>query len=216
LLNSNPLLTDRDNDVFTLGALSPAIGEAGPLTLVNEANGTGTEFDVDDGSFFVGDNTWITQYGGNLVVGDKITVGTDQLTISSVTGNTITVTSSFTWTDNDPVYYGWDTTPDIGAYPYSHVPLTAATYVASGSDYTVTPTGDTRFVVFYEDGIPMAVDNASPYEYSAGAGAVTMKAYPLYASQTLSVTATLEGEPEPPATSRMTATTINVGTLNGQ
>jgi hypothetical protein len=209
--NDNPDFTDYANDVFTLTEGSPAIGTAGALTLVNNANGTGTAFDVDDAGYFRGDATGISQYSGNLIVGDKITVGTDQLTIASIAGTTITVTESFTWADNDPVYYGWDTTPDIGAYPYGHVPLTAATYSASGSNYTVTPDGDTRFVVFYEDGIPMEVDNAAPYTYSAGAGTVTARAYPLYASKTTSVLASSAGA----TTRRITAGTIRAGTVRG-
>lgn len=193
LLNQDPDLVDYAADDFRLQAVSPAIGAAGPLTTVSSENGSGTTFTVADAGFFRGDNTAVSQYGGNLVVGDTITVGTDVLTISSISGNDITVTGSFTWAQNDPVYFGTDTTPDMGALPYSHTPLTTATISAIGSTYTVTPTGDVRWVVFFQDGIPHTVDNASPFTATISSGTVTAKAYALYAQANPVVTAT-EGE----------------------
>ena len=58
-----------------------------------------------------------------------------------------------------------------------------------GEEYTVTPDGDTRFVVFYVDGMPSTVVNASPYKATMREGAVTAKAYARYASKTPVVTA---------------------------
>lgn len=189
--NSNPDFVDFANDNFRLGGSSGAAGNGGPLTTVATASGSGTSFDTPDygGGFFLGDDATLDQYGGNLIVGDKITVGTDQLTISSISGNTITVTASFTWAEDDPVFWGWDTTPDIGAYPFGMTPLSAATIAANGNDYTVTPNGDTRFVVFFVDGVPSSVDNVSPYTATIASGTVTARAYPLYASATTSVLA---------------------------
>lgn len=204
-IEADPDFVNYATDDFRLDSGSPAIGTAGPLTTVASANGTGTSFDVDDAGFFRGDNTAIDQYGGNLIVGDNITVGTDQLTISSISGNTITVTASFTWAEDDAVFWGWDTTPDIGAYPASMTPLSSATIAANGNNYTVTPTGDTRFVVFFADGVPHTVDNASPYTATISSGTVTARAYPLYASATTSVLAT---ESNPPTS------TWTIGTLN--
>jgi hypothetical protein len=205
-LNQNPDLVNVAGLDFRLGGSSAATGNAGPLTTVTSGSGTGTSFDVADAGFFRGDDTSISRYGGNLVVGDNITVDTDQLTIASIAGDTITVTASFTWAETDPVYWGWDTTPDIGAYPANHVPLSAATISANGNDYTVTPTGDTRFVVFFQDGIPHTVDNTSPYTATISNGTVTARAYPLYASATTSVLAQ-ESQPAGPRI-------WNVGTLN--
>lgn len=178
---------------FRLGASSGATGNGGPLTLVNETAGTGTTLTLDDAGYFRGDNAALTQYGGNLVVGDTITVGTDVLTISGISGNDITVTSSFTWADNDPVYFGSDTTPDIGALPFGVTLLSAATIGNTGNDYTVTPTGTARLVVFFQDGIPHTVDNASPYTATITSGTVTARAYALYAQAAPTVTATAEG-----------------------
>jgi hypothetical protein len=70
----------------------------------------------------------------------------------------------------------------------------------------VTPTGDTRFVVFFQDGIPHTVDNASPYTATIASGTVTARAYALYASATPTVLAT-ESQPVGPRI-------WNVGTLN--
>jgi hypothetical protein len=108
--------------------------------------------------------------------------------VESVSGDAITVTSSFTWAQNDSVYYGTDTTPDIGPYPYKAGGYSlSATYTNVGGTVTVTPndTSLVRFVVVYEDGIPKCVDNASPYTCAVGAGTIVAKAYPLYASTTL-------------------------------
>lgn len=192
-VTADPSFVDYANKNFRLGGGSGAIGVGGPVTTVTSGSSTGTSFDVGDAGFFRGDNTTIDQYSGNLIVGDKITVGTDQRTITTISGNTITVDSSFTWANGDSVWLGWDTTPDIGAYPFSSSALTAATYVLAGTTYTVTPNGDCRFVVFYQDGIPVAVDNSSPYSASISSGTVTIRAYPLYASQTTSVLATDAG-----------------------
>jgi hypothetical protein len=208
--NVNPQFIDFANDNFRLGANSGAINSGGPLTSVTSASGSGTTFAVSDAGFFRGDNTALSQYGGNLVVGDTITVGTDVVTVSSITGNNITVTTSFTWSQNDPVYFGNDTTPDIGAYPGNHVPLTSMAISTNGNTYTVTPNGDTRWVVFFQDGIPHAVDNSAPYTATISGATVTIRAYPLYASKQLSVTATLQGggsdRPAPPANPRIVPT----------
>jgi hypothetical protein len=195
-VTGNPLFANYAADDFRISAGSPAIGAAGALTSVTSADNTGTTFNVADAGFFRGDDTSLSQYGGNLIVGDKISVGTDQLTISSISGNTITVTTSFTWANGDRVYWGWDITPDIGAYPANHVPLSAATIAQNGNDYTVTPDGDTRFVVFFLNGVPHVVDNAPPYTATIPSGTVTARAYPLYASETTSVLASVDARPE--------------------
>jgi hypothetical protein len=196
--NVNPQFLDYANDDFRLGASSGALNSGGPVTAVSSASGSGTTFAVNDAGFFRGDNPTVSQYDGNLVVGDTITVGTDVLTVSSINGNNITVTTSFTWSQNDPVYYGSDSTPDIGAYPGNHVPLTSMSISTNGSTYTVTPNGDTRWVVFFQDDIPHTVDDSAPYTATIG-GTVTARAYPLYASKQLFVTRALGSSARPAA-----------------
>ncbi len=131
-------------------------------------------------------------------------MGTDVVRIASISGNTITATGSFTWDQNDSVYFGSSSSPDIGAYPYrsggynitcslNHndndtvsqgiVDLTAA---VNNSDLV-------RFVEFWVDGVPVAIDHQSPYQYSWDAGNEDLNsehelkviARPLYASKTL-------------------------------
>lgn len=210
--NVNPNLVDKDNDDFRLGASSGAQNTGGPLTLVNETSGSGTTFTVDNAGYFRGDATTFTQYGGNLIVGDTITVGTDVVTIVSISGNDLTVTPSITWADNDPVYFGSDATPDIGAYPFGVTLLSAATISAAGNDYTVIPTGTARLVVFFQDGIPHTVDNSSPYTATIASGAVTAKAYALYAQEVPVVNAAGDAPPGGGATFNVTGT-VGVGTL---
>ncbi len=140
-----------------------------------------------------------------MVVGDTITVGTDVVTIASISKDAITVTSQFTWVDGEPVYFGSDTTPDIGAYPYNADGYTlSATYTKAGGTATVRPLDErlVRFVVCYEDGVPTTVDNASPYSCSVGGGTLDVRVYPAYPSKTLWVTA--RSSPPAPKNLRIT------------
>jgi hypothetical protein len=125
--------------------------------------------------------------------GDPITVGGTSATISAVpSSTTITLSGAISWSNGDAVV--WRGQTDLGAFPYGHTRLTAATYTTVGNAYTVTPNGDTRQVEFYENGIPQSMDTASPYTYTSSGGTVIARVYPLYASATLHVDATDAGE----------------------
>jgi hypothetical protein len=193
--NADPAFANFAGDDFTLGVGSAAIGNAGPLTTVASANGTGTTFSVatNGGGFFRGPNANISQYGGALTVGDVITVGTDVRRVASISGDAITVTESLTWAQNDPVFFGDDTTPDIGAYPYKAGGYSlSATFAQVGSDVTITPNDPAlvRFAVCFVDGIPVAVDAVAPFSCTVGAGSVSARVYPLFASTILWADAT--------------------------
>jgi hypothetical protein len=193
LSNVDPALTNVGSYDFTIGSGSGARNAGGPLTTTS-GSGTGTTFNVASGGggFFRGPNTNITTYGGNLTAGDVITVGTDVVTVVSVSTDAITVTPSFTWADSEPVYLGADTTPDIGAFPYNAGGYTlTATHALSGATRTITPSDASlvRFVVCYSDGVPYAVDNASPYT-CGNAYQFTARVYPRYAVATRYVEAT--------------------------
>jgi hypothetical protein len=193
--NVDPVFTNRAADNFTLQASSGAIGVAGPLTATSGA-GTGTTFSVatGGGGFFRGPNTDIDQYDGALTEGDVITVGTDTVTVVSVSGDDITVTPSFTWADGESVYYGNDTTPDIGAFPYKAGGYTlSATY--TGTNITPNDASLVRFVVCYDDSVPYQVDNSSPYACSSPTGTFSARVYPRYAGTTLWADATPSGAP---------------------
>ncbi|MFC1610378.1 hypothetical protein ACFL6C_05425 [Myxococcota bacterium] len=196
--NADPDFNDYASDDFTLGSNSQAAGNAGPLTTTS-GSGTGTAFDVapHGGGFFRGDDTNLSQYGGNLVAGDLITVGADVVRVSSISGDTITVTEPFTWADNENVFLGNDSTPDIGAYPYrpGGYYLTVS-YQKIGGTVSVVPSDVNlvRMVVVFEDGVPVGADSVSPYSVSGvGGGALDVRVYPLYASSTLFVAATVGG-----------------------
>jgi hypothetical protein len=197
----NPQFVNYTNDDFTLGASSGARDAGGPLTTTS-GSGSGTTFNVASGGggYFRGSDAGnLSQYGGALAPGDTITVGTDVLRVASVSGDSITVTTAFSWTSGEPVYYGNDTTPDIGAYPYKAGGYTlSAGYSVSGGTATVVPSDASlvRYVVCFQDGIPTAVDNTSPYTCPVGQGTFSARAYPLYASKTRFVTAT-EGAAAP-------------------
>lgn len=194
LSNIDPALTSVATDDFTIGSGSGARDAAGPLTTTSGAD-TGTTFNVatGGGGFFRGPNTSIDVYSGALTKGDEIMVGTDCVTVASIATDAITVTASFTWGDAESVYLGCDTTPDVGAYPYKAGGYTlSATYTTTGGAINVTANDDSlvRFVVCYDDGVPYAVDNSSPFGCSTPSGTLTARVYPRYASTTLSVDAT--------------------------
>ena len=95
---------------------SVCIDNGTTLTYVSSSDGSGTQFNVDDTRYFTdGDNA------GYLykATGDIILVGSTEATISDVNHSTgvITVTSSISWKQNDPVSlpYNGDA-PDIGFY----------------------------------------------------------------------------------------------------
>lgn len=192
--NVDPVLTNVGADDFTIGSSSGARGTAGPLTTAS-GSGTGTTFNVaaGGGGFFRGQNTNIDQYGQKLAAGDVITVGTDVVTVVSISGDAITVTPSFTWANGDPVYLGSSTTPDIGALPYKAGGYSlSASYSSVGGTVTVTPSDAdlVRFVVCFVDGVPQSVANASPFVCSVTSGALTVRVYPRYPSFTLWANAT--------------------------
>lgn len=180
IANQDPDFADPSNLDLQLQASSPAIGAAGPLATVTSASDTGDTFVVDDASWFQDTGATLDQYGGVLVAGDFITVGTDVRQIVTIVSNTITVSTNLTWANGDAVFWGTDTTPDMGAYPYSatdHTP--GGTYSVSGTTITALPTGSFRYVILYADGIPVKIDDSSPYNYT-GSGTLTAKVAALY------------------------------------
>jgi len=167
---------------------------AGPLTTTS-GSGTGTTFTVASGGagFFRGFDASIAQYGGNLAAGDIITIGTDVRRILSISGNNITVTSSFTWANGDGVYYGDNAVDNaIGAHPYRANWTLSGTYTCNGSTCTVVPSDATitRMVVCFSDRIPYQVVIDSPFTCTDPAGTFEARIYPLYASTTLWAVAT--------------------------
>lgn len=196
--NVDPKLNNVAGNDFTLGATSGARGTGGPLTTATSCSGTTLNVAVGTGSFFVADDSSnLSQYGGALVPGDTITVGTSTTRkVVSITGDAITVDSSLTCAASDPVHLGASNTVDIGAYPYKASGYTlSATYTVGGGTATITPNDASlvRFVVCYDSNVPTAVVNAAPYTCATGSGTFSAVAYPKYASQALGVTAASGG-----------------------
>lgn len=178
---SDPLLVDVSTKSFRLQAGSPAIDAGTNLVSITSADGSGTSFDVNDGQLLID--------GWGLVDGDTVTVGATTTRITGISENTVTVADSVTWTEGDPVSWGTDTSPDIGAFPYGSAELTAASIIRAEDTYTVNVTGDARGVWFYVDGIPTTWDATPPYAATIASGTVTAKAYALYAQETPVVSA---------------------------
>jgi hypothetical protein len=193
--NIDPKLTNVGGLDFSLQSASGARGTGGPLTTANGSGSSSTTLIVatNTGSFFIGNNsTNLPQYGGALVPGDFLTVGSCTAQVSSISNDTITLASACTWANADPVYYGPSTTIDIGAYPYKAGGYTlSGTYTIGGGTATIVPNDNSlvRFVVCYDSNVPTAIVNASPYTCAVGSGTFKATMYPRYPSQTQSVDA---------------------------
>src|SRR5262249_37328085 len=141
---------------------------------------------ANTGSFFIGDNfSNLPQYGGGLVPGDVITVGSTAVRVSSVSGDRLTLALPISWSSGAPVYFGSSSTVDIGAYPYKAGGYAlSASYAIAGGTATITPNDASlvRFVVCYSDRVPYAVANSTPYTCAAPAsGTFSARVYPRYA-----------------------------------
>ena len=172
---SNPLYVNSAVLDYRLQVTSPAKAAGTYQTTISSGNGSGTSFDVADATNFCD--------GYAIVRGDTITVNGTTVRITAISGNTITVNATVSWTTGMGVYWGSSATPDIGAYPYGTAEPTGI-ISNSGNNYTVTVSGDVRFVEFFENGISAALDYDAPYTYTSSGGTVTAKIYALYASAT--------------------------------
>lgn len=185
---SDPSFVNGASLNFRLQAGSPAINTGCHIAWITTANGSGTSFDVNDSQSF--------NDGKGICEGDIVTINGTTTRILSISGDTVTVRDSVTWTQNMPIYWLTDTTPDIGALPFDSTLLSAATYTQNGNDYLVTTTGDARGVWFYTNGIPsqwIYEKTNGVYKATVTAGTVSMKAYALYAQTNLTILATLAG-----------------------
>jgi Right handed beta helix region len=102
---------------FHLTSTSPAIDAGAWLTTITSASGSGTSFNVANaGWFFAGMSA-----AGHTVAGDTIQLQgqTATATITSISGNTITVNSPLTWTKGQGVGLAYSgSAPDVGAFQY--------------------------------------------------------------------------------------------------
>lgn len=104
---------------FYLHSDSPCIDNGGFLTTITSANGSGTQFVVDNAGYFMD--------GWGIIEGDTIQLEgqSDTATITTVNydTNTITVDTSLTWTQGLGISLEYNgTAPDIGAYEFVAAP----------------------------------------------------------------------------------------------
>ena len=120
-LRNNPELADPTGGDYTLSSNSPCIDAGAWLTTCNGGGISSTTVTVYDAGYFCD--------GFGLIDGDTIMVGSNEVTITDVNygTNVITVDSSISWSNGDPVSYVYSgSAPDIGAYEF----------VSSGPDTT--------------------------------------------------------------------------------
>lgn len=176
--SADPLFVNYPSNVL-VSVGSPTIDTGGKLTATTGSGSTSTIVTVTN-------SYWFHDTMAGLIAGDRIYVGTNNnlLVVSNNTASGgITVSAPISWSAGAAVGYAYrGSGPDIGAYEFGDTLMMGATISQDGTTYTVTPTGDTRFVVFYTNGIPTAPDYDSPYAFTrAGSETVTAKAYALHA-----------------------------------
>ncbi len=196
-LEVDPQFIDYGANNVLLKSTSPARDSGTSLTTVTSSSGSGNSFTVAEAG-------WFHDGFEGLAEGHKIYVGDDNnLTVTDVDYSTrrITVAQSISWTSGDGVGYAYlGLKPDRGAYEFGALLLTDATLAADGDDYYVTPNGDTRFVVFYQNGIPHTTIASSPFRATIPGGGITAKAYALHPQARPVVNATPgDGDPSRPA-----------------
>jgi hypothetical protein len=136
--------TSKTNPNFNLQSDSPAIDAGGALTTIAAADtGSGTLLEVTDARYFQ-DGTWAPS---GTVDADWIAVGTvdNIVQISSISGNTITLSNLISRQDGDLVWLYKDSdgtivlygsAPDAGAYEFSETgtaPSAPTNLIISGS-----------------------------------------------------------------------------------
>jgi hypothetical protein len=125
-ISGDPSFTNPSAGDFSISSgSSPAVDAARWLTEVNDSGGgSGTDMVVDDATFFY-DGWGIVGETGDTIYVDNPSSADFEAVISSISGNTITLTASKTWDDNADVY--WcpagvcysGSTPEIGAKEYT-------------------------------------------------------------------------------------------------
>lgn len=186
---SDPLFVNTNTYNFRLQSSSPARAVGMALATVTSSSGSGTAFNITSGR-----GKWFND-GKGVTQGDIIRVGGTNNTavrITNITNDTLTVSASISWNNGDNVYFG-NFGLDLGALPFYSQELTAASISNVSNDYTVTTTGDPRFVIFYQDSIPHTIDYDSPYTATIASGTVSAIAYPLYAQTNYAILATSGG-----------------------
>lgn len=200
-LETDPMFTDWEAVTptgFMHRSGAPGIDSGTRLASCNETN-SGTQIRLTDiflAQYFHDGTWWQNARGMKIYV-----AGNNNLTITAVdyaTG-TITLSSAITCTNNSPVGYAYQGSgPDRGCYDYraSGYSVTA-TYIVSGNDYTVSvnDTAIVECVDFYQNGVFVSRDSASPFTATIAGGGVTMYARPNYPSPEVAFLATQTLDP---------------------
>jgi parallel beta-helix repeat protein len=106
-ITQNPLFVNAAGADFRLQPGSPCIDKGAFLTHAT-TSGSGTSLTVADARYF--------SDGYGITAGDVIRVGSSTATITRVSGNTLTLDQSITWSAGAPVTYPYTgSAPDIGA-----------------------------------------------------------------------------------------------------
>lgn len=192
----DPMFLNTNNRDYYILPGSSAIGIGKAITTVTVENGTGNTFAVDNAEMFFD--------GYGVTEGDIITVGTNEpVRITKIENNEITVNQSIAWNKGDGIYWrNQDAEPDAGAYEYSSDAYDFDISITSpadgeivGEDVNITTntvnTGCIRFVIFFIDGIPVAQDFESPFNFSWNTDGrksgdihtIETRAYALFASK---------------------------------
>ena len=174
-ISGDPGFTNVEGSGFDLTSSSIAINAAGPITVATSNGTDSTSLPVANSMVF-----WS---------GDSITINgnaPNKINAIDFYTNTLTLNTAISWTSGSGVF--WRGQRDIGALPYfSYGYSVLGNLYGADRTYTVLVpnTNLVRFVVFYEDGIPLSTVESPPFTYTSNGGTVTARIYPLYASRTL-------------------------------
>ena len=182
--NTDPLWSDTNNtggefvlsppDVH-LTAGSPAINAGTWLAYVSSSSGSGTSFTVDNAGYFFSGLT----AANRTILGDLIQLQgqTARAVITSISGDTITVNTSLSWTNGQGVALAYNgIAPDVGAFEFqayfvaiAHGDNSAA-YSSDGISWVTSPEGlpssSSWNSVAYGNGVFVAVADDTNAAYS--------------------------------------------------
>lgn len=178
---SDPKLSNVVGHSLWVEPDSPVRGQGRRVASIASSSGAGTMFSVatGEGHALIGERR-------PFVEGDVISVGGSVTRVVSVDGDAITVSGDLSWSQGDPIYWGREQSPDVGAYPsWMQDYSISGVLTNAGNQFTVSVSNREccRMVVFYENGIPQDPDFDFPYQYSSGGGEVSAKIYNRYANR---------------------------------
>nr|MBP9819741.1 hypothetical protein [Candidatus Woesebacteria bacterium] len=135
-IEADPMLTNPEQQDFSLQSNSPAIDKAGPLTFTTSAETNSTMLRVADATYFT--DGYNVQSGDWIRIGSGTNASRRQIVSANYSNNTLTLHQPAAWSNNTPVSYDYaQSGPDFGALEYGYqapsTPPPTATHIPTPS-----------------------------------------------------------------------------------